>query len=325
MSLILSNEGVTVHPIVVPTKFSLKSFNFYLVEQADSLTLIDGGIPTDECWEYLENVLAKNDLHVSDITQVLLTHNHEDHVGIINRITDIKDVPVYAHADSIYRLKRDKDYFALRIDFFKQLYEEMDCGDFGTRQIEKITKLMSRNEKNTVRSDIIPIAENDIISGLKVFETPGHSPDHIVFFDEQKKELFGGDHLVSHISSNAIVEPDRDGRRIQTLSQYVQSLQKCSNFEINLVYPGHGELIRNSRELFNYRLERIHLKSDQVLTFIKEGYNTGKELAQVFYKEKYKSEFALVMSEIVGHLDYLESNHKVEKVKKKGVWHYKAS
>ena len=324
MFLIRSDAEVTVHPIIVPTKFSLKSFNFYLVEQANSLTLIDGGIQTEECWDSFNKALSENGYNVSDLTKILLTHNHEDHIGIVNRITALKDVPVYAHKDSIYRLKRDKEYFALRVEFFKKLYEEMDCGDFGKRQVDRLTKLLSRNEKNIFQSDIIPIAESDVISGLTVFETPGHSPDHIVFLEEQRKVLFGGDHLVGHISSNAIVEPDRAGRRIQTLSQYIHSLQKCSNLKIDLVYPGHGELIRNPSELFSYRIERIHQKSFQMSNCIKEGYTTGNQLAQVFYKDKYKSEFALVMSEIIGHLDYLEVNAKVEKVQKNGVWHYNA-
>lgn len=322
MYLIQSNDGFTIHPIIVPTKYSLKSFNFYLLKEPNSLTLIDAGIDTDECWEYLNKALSENGFSVQDLTRILLTHNHEDHVGIINRITAIKDVPIYAHSDSIYRLKRDKEYFVLRVEFYQQLYKEMGCGDFGARQIEKLIKLMKKNENNVIQSDITPIKELDKISGLTVFETPGHSPDHIVFLDEQRKRLFSGDHLVGHISSNAIVEPDRNGRRIQTLRQYVHSLQKCSNLDIEIVYPGHGELIENPKELFNYRIDRIHQKSNQILALIKDRFTTGSQLAQAFYKDKYNSEFALVMSEIIGHMDYLESNNKVIKEKKDGVWHY---
>ena len=322
MYLIHSNDAVTIHPIVIPTKYSLKSFNFYILEHGNSLTLIDAGIDTEECWQVFTDTLAENGFSVSDLTEILLTHNHEDHIGIVNRITAIKDVPIYAHRDSIYRLKRDKDYFALRVEFFHKLYEKMGCGEFGARQIEKLTKVMKKKVNSIVQSEIITIKESDIISGLKVYETPGHSPDHIVFFDEQRKRLFGGDHLVGHISSNAIVEPDREGGRIQTLSQYVHSLQKCSELDIEVVYPGHGEFIETPKELFNHRVERIHQKSNQILALIKDGHSTGNQLAQVFYRDKYNSEFALVMSEIIGHLDYLELNNKVMKVNKDGVWQY---
>ncbi|WP_260842610.1 hypothetical protein [Siminovitchia fortis] len=30
------------------------------------------------------------------------------------------------------------------------------------------------------------------------------------------------------------------------------------------------------------------------------------EVAQAYYKEKYVKQFSLVMSEVIGHLDYLE-------------------
>lgn len=317
-----SNEGVALHPIIVPTKYSLKSFNFYLLEQPNSLTLIDAGIDTDECWEYLNGKLAENGFGVQDLTRIILTHNHEDHVGIVNRITAIKDVPIYAHADSIYRLKRDPDYFLVRKEFFKQLYQEMGCGEFGERQIKRLSKIMKEKENCIIQGDIVPIMEPDIISGLQVIETPGHSPDHVVLLDTQRKWLFSGDHLVKHISSNAIVEPDREGNRIFTLQQYVHSLQKCLELDMMTVYPGHGQIIENPKELLKYRLERIQQKSIKIMSLISEGNQTASEIAQTFYKEKYHSEFSLVMSEIIGHLDYLELNNKVEKIQKNGVWQY---
>ncbi|MEH6940244.1 MBL fold metallo-hydrolase [Bacillus sp. JJ722] len=317
-------EDVVIHPIIVPTKYSLKSFNFYLIEDQNDLTLIDAGINTDECWEYFNNTLTKNGFNIRDLTRIILTHNHEDHVGLVNRITAVKDLPIYAHEESIIRLKRDRDYFSLRIEFFDQLYREMGCGESGIQYIEKLRKVKNEKENHVLQGDIIPIAEGDIISGLQVIETPGHSPDHVVLLHPQSKILFGGDHLVGHISSNAIVEPDRIGNRMLTLKAYLKSLQKCLDFDIKTVYSGHGEEINNPQELIKHRIDRIHQKSNKILNLIKEGLPTASQIAQAFYKGKYRTEFSLVMSEIIGHIDYLELLNKVNKEKKDGVWHYSA-
>lgn len=320
--MIHSKEDIVVHPIVIPTKWGLKSFNFYLLEQPNSLMLIDAGIDTDSCWELFNETLAKNGFSLLDITHILLTHNHEDHVGLVNRIIEKKDIPIYAHEESIYRLKRDPDYFSLRIQFFQQLYKEMGCGEAGEQQIKKLKRAMVKGFQNRIQANILSIKESDVISSLQVIETPGHSSDHVVFLEPSNKILFSGDHLVSHISSNAIIEPDRSGNRLNTVSDYLQSLNKCLNYDFELVYSGHGDVIEQPKQLLQHRIDRIHQKSNTFLSIIKEGHTTASQLAQFYYKEKYKNEFSLVMSEIIGHLDFLEWGNKIKKEKRDGVWYY---
>jgi glyoxylase-like metal-dependent hydrolase (beta-lactamase superfamily II) len=322
--LTILKEGSSVYPIVVPTKYSLRTFNFYLLQEGDSLSLIDAGINSEECWESFMQTMAENRFTLDDLTRIIITHNHEDHVGLINRISSIKEIPLYAHKESIHRLKRDPEFFSLRIQFFNQLYQEMGCGAAGEKQVQKLKEAARNNEKNKIRANILPLTDSDMIAGLQVIETPGHSPDHLVFFDAQRKWLFAGDHLISHISSNALIEPDRNGRRILTLLQYIDSLKKCATLDIETLYPGHGELVYNHRELITTRLHRIDQKAEKILHLIQNGISTASQLALTYYKDKYQSQFALVMSEIIGHLDYLEILHKIEKEIKNGVWHYYA-
>jgi glyoxylase-like metal-dependent hydrolase (beta-lactamase superfamily II) len=320
--LMMTKEGCSIYPIMVPAKYVLKTFNFYLVREAGSLSLIDAGMDSEECWEHFMKAMAENGFALWDLDRIIVTHNHEDHIGLINRISSIKEVPVYAHRKSIRRMKRDKEFFSLRAEFFRQLYQEMGCGAAGEQQVQKLQEAVKKNEKYKIRADIMPLTESDTVAGLQVIETPGHSPDHIVFLDKQRKQLFGGDHLIGHISSNAIVEPDEEGKRIRTLVEYVDSLKKCSTLDVETVFPGHGDLIHNLGELIKRRLERIHRKSENILQSIESGISTADQLAQTYYKNKYQSEFSLVMSEIIGQLDLLESLNKVQKEKKEGVWHY---
>lgn len=286
------------------------------------MSLIDAGINTEECWDAFISTMAENGFALQDLDRIILTHNHEDHIGLVNRISSVKDIPVYAHVESIYRLKRDKDFFALRVEFFRKLYREMGCGNAGEKQVEKLKAAVKRNEKDKIKAEIISLAESDTIAGLQVVETPGHSPDHVVFLDAERKQLFGGDHLIGHISSNAIVEPDREGKRILTLAQYIQSLEKCSGLDLETIFPGHGNFVYNHRELINHRLEKIHQKSERLLELIESGKSTAAQLAQAYYKDKYESQFSLVMSEIIGQLDWLETKMKIQKEQKDGVWQY---
>lgn len=107
-----------MYPIMVPTPRSLRTFNFYLLQEAGSLTLIDAGVNSEECWRAFLTTMAVNQFAIQDLDRIILTHSHQDHIGIINRITFNHDIPIYAHHESLHRLKRNSDYLKVRIQFF---------------------------------------------------------------------------------------------------------------------------------------------------------------------------------------------------------------
>jgi glyoxylase-like metal-dependent hydrolase (beta-lactamase superfamily II) len=312
---------MVVHPIIVPTRSSLKSINLYILEDKGTLSLIDTGFNNDKCLNYLLNALYMNEFSLQDLDQIIVTHNHEDHVGLVDRIVSSHNIPVYAPEKSINRLKRDREFFEMRIEFFRSLYKEMGCGDQGAQQIEKLKAALQNHEEKKVQSDISPIKEGSFLS-LEPIKTPGHSPDHMVFYNRNNKWLFGGDLLIKHISSNALVEPNREGNRILTLLEHEGSLKKCLELDLEVVYPGHGDVINNPKELITKRLASIKRKADKILLKIEEGLETGSQLALAMYGDKYESQFSLVMSEIIGHLDYLEAHENVRKEQQNGIWHY---
>ncbi|WP_261131593.1 MBL fold metallo-hydrolase [Bacillus sp. Marseille-Q3570] len=318
----IQDNGRTVHPIMVPTSSDLGSFNFYLVEEEGSLSLIDAGINTGKCWEAFHESIRCKDFSFEDLDRIIITHNHEDHIGLVDRIVAERNIPVYVPEKAIHRLKRDKDFFRMRIEFFARLYKEMGCGEAGEKQIQKLDDAFENHGKKRIQAELTPIG-NETIAGLEPIPTPGHSPDHMVFLDREREWLFGGDLLIDHISSNALVEPDREGNRIKTVLELEKSLKELREFNIQVVFPGHGELIENPKDLIEIRLDGIKRKADKVLDHVKNGVETASELGQTMYRSKYVSQFSLVMSEVIGHLDYLEAHEKVTKETKDGVWHYK--
>ncbi|MDQ7863591.1 MBL fold metallo-hydrolase [Peribacillus frigoritolerans] len=87
-----TNTTFKIYPIIAPSALSLKSINFYLVKQDESLTLVDAGMNDDVCWNALQQTLNANGFTVGDITEILLTHHHGDHVGLVNRITELHPI-----------------------------------------------------------------------------------------------------------------------------------------------------------------------------------------------------------------------------------------
>ncbi|MBK5481509.1 MBL fold metallo-hydrolase [Peribacillus sp. TH16] len=316
-----TNTLLEIYPIMAQSALSLKSINFYLVKQDESLTLVDAGMNDDVCWNALQNTLKENGFTIKDITEILLTHHHGDHVGLVNRITALHPIPVYAHSKSVPRLKRDPDFLSMRIEFYKQLYLQMGCGELGDKQVAYLFNAVDNNKDQRLNCDIIEITEKKWLN-FEVIEFPGHAPDQIAFLDQKEKRLLAGDLLIEHISSNALIEPDENGNRMLTLVDHIDSLKRCLSLQINLILPGHGNIIEHPGSLIEKRLNSIESKSQKILALIESGILTGNELAKTFYKEKYVKEFPLVMSEIIGHLDYLEYQEKINKEIIKNVVHY---
>ena len=74
------------------------------------------------------------------------------------------------------------------------------------------------NAKQKIDVDLqtIPTQYED----FEVVTFPGHAPDQVGFYLREQQILFGGDLLIEHISSNALVEPDQQGNRLLTLIEH---------------------------------------------------------------------------------------------------------
>lgn len=105
----------------------------------------------------------------------------------------------------------------------------------------------------------------------------------------------------------------------------MQSLEKCSALNVELIFSGHGMTIENPVDLLKERIKEIDEKANKYISIIKSGISTASGIAQLRYKEKYEKQFFNIMSEIIGYLDYLEIQGEINKEMEKGIWHYYCS
>lgn len=317
-----SYESPIVFPVIVPTSSELRSYNFYIVKRGTSIVLVDTGTSTESSWCRLMEVLNQNQLRIYDINKIILTHSHADHIGLVNRIQSMVKIPVYAHEKAIPRLRRDTAFLQKRIAFFETLYAEMGDEQSGLKQVEKLKKAMKENTGQKIDVAIRTIKEGDDIAGFQVIELPGHADDHIALYDRQIGLLFAGDHLLFHLSSNALIEPDQNGQVIASLQQYEASLKKLRNFSLSVVYPGHGPFIDSPHTVIESRLKRIEQKGVKIKQLIDHCPCTAAQICRKLYTRKYDRLFPLVMSEVIGHLNRLEGLGIITREKRDGKWYF---
>lgn len=313
---------VKVFPVFIPTKSPLKSYNFYIVKNEGYLFLVDAGVDTDECWEAFNEVLVEIGFSLQDIDFIVLTHHHADHIGLVNRIRERLTIPVYAHQKALLRLRRDMDFLAKRIGFFDVLYREHGCCAAGERQVDRLKNSFVENKAQAITKLVYVLQVDDIIGGLQVVELPGHAPDQIGLLHTSSGSFFVGDHVIDHLSTNALVDMGESGEEIPALLHYEQSLKRCLDYPIKRMYSGHGIVIENALQIIADKLKRIEKKSEKVLQYTEQE-STAAEIAKRMYKVYYEQIFSLVMSEVIGHCNRLVANGKLEKVHKKGFIYYR--
>ena len=92
----IESRQMTVTTIALPVPFAVRAVNCYLLE-GDPLTLIDPGADWPETLVELEASLSARGLRLEDVEQIILTHQHYDHVGLAHTVRERSGATVVAH------------------------------------------------------------------------------------------------------------------------------------------------------------------------------------------------------------------------------------
>jgi glyoxylase-like metal-dependent hydrolase (beta-lactamase superfamily II) len=97
---------------------------------------------------------------------------------------------------------------------------------------------------------------------LRAVHTPGHAPDHLCYYLEEERALFTGDVV---LGAGTTVIPDDTG----DLSEYMDSLRRLLELDLETIYPAHGPVIRNPREKIGEYIAHRELRERQVIEALK--------------------------------------------------------
>ena len=140
---------------------------------------------------------------------------------------------------------------------------------------------------------------------IEVVHTPGHASNHLCFILKEEKLIFTGDHIMN--GSTVVIGPP-DGN----MKQYIQSLEKLKDYDIEKIAPGHGELLENPHEvadwIINHRLER-EKKVFQALQEATKG--TPDTLVEKVYDDVDSSLFPIAKASLLAHLIKLEEDELI--------------
>jgi glyoxylase-like metal-dependent hydrolase (beta-lactamase superfamily II) len=202
--------------------------NTYILVDEDGLTVIDAGMPGSE--KKILAYLVKLGKNASDVKRIVLTHSDIDHVGGLAALAGESGARTYAsqiEAEAIATGKPSRQIqasgFSIRRFLFALLSPLFKAKPF------QVDEMLTEGQT-------LPV-----LGGLRVVETPGHTPGHISLYAEKATVLFCGDSMVSD-------EDGLHGSRPEATwdaDQARKSVRKQTDLGASIVCTGHGPVIRD--------------------------------------------------------------------------------
>ncbi|KAF9009534.1 lactamase [Cyathus striatus] len=304
-----------------PGKFTLQGTNTYIIGKQNPHILIDTGEGLEEYIPVLESALREiappTNSTQPDVSDIIISHWHHDHVGGLPTVlTLLHKLWKERNGDAPYSPPRLHKYpipQGTKIESINNHHAFPSIIDSLPHELYTPASTGAFHDLH----DSQPIGS----SSLQVLHTPGHTVDSICLHIPDDRALYTADTVLGQ--GTAVFED---------LSTYMNSLNKMLNFSSPSspsgesyvqVYPAHGPIIPNGKEIIamyiKHRLEREAqvlqvLKTEALVEDEAEGYWTTWTIVKKLYAAYPESLWLPAARGIDLHLRKLEVDGLVKQV-----------
>jgi len=294
----------------------LKAVNSYIIKADGRSLIIDTGMNREECLTVLSAGLKELDV---DLTKAdfFITHMHADHSGLISTLA--------AETSTIYFGETDapSGAMAAKHNYFEQIPQIARMQGFPEDELQKAIK-NHPGYKYSARGhlEFHFVRDGDIISvgdySFKCIATPGHTNGHMCLYEPYKKILVAGDHILIDITPNISLWSEGDEN---PLGDYLASLDKVYDLDVELVLPGHRRRFENHKQRIDELKKHHETRANEVLSILKQGSQHAYQVAsQMTWDMSYEhwhefppSQKWFATGEALAHLKYLEEEGEIRR------------
>ncbi len=208
---------------LLPGVFQIRGLlgsNVYLIQEPEGLALVDAGWPIDR--PAISRALRSLG-GTADLKLAVVTHYHGDHMGSIRKLKRMGELEsAVGEADADFVSGR-RPYERFEIAPSRRVFYSVLYPFFRYRPFEADRALAEGDEV-------------DLLGGLRVIHTPGHTVGSICLYSREKGILFSGDLIRNE---NGVLEgpppqftPDPEAA--------AGSLRRVAELDFDILLPGHG-------------------------------------------------------------------------------------
>lgn len=230
----LDSLGPGVHGVRVPMPAGGLPYSLaYLLEDADGgVHVIDPGSPDPGTVPLLSAALDTIGRRPGDVRSILLTHLHADHGGAAGALRALTGAPILMH-------ERERDALLVAGSCPTDTTPVATLRDWAVPADRRDELLAVRRLPAAgVALPDATVADGELLDipgrRVRVLWTPGHTPGHLCFDDEEDGLLFTGDHVLPTINPGLGL----GGAADDPIGDYLRSLRRVAERD-RVALPGH--------------------------------------------------------------------------------------
>ena len=214
--------------------------NWFLIGDGNHITVVDAGAPGYR--RQLAGGCAELGRTEADVSAVVLTHAHSDHVGVAEMLRTELRVPVWIHegdrdlATTGKAMGKNEGSILPYLRYGAAWKLLLELGRNGAMKPKPIKEVRTFSDGEQL----------DLPGGLRVVHTPGHTQGHCVLVSETAGVCFVGDAICSYNPLTGERGPQLLPRSLTNdVAQATASLDRLSGLGVESLLPGHGDPIES--------------------------------------------------------------------------------
>ncbi len=255
-------------------KTPLKATNSYFIPGNDRNLLIDTGFNHEMCRDAMTAALAALRVDMAR-TDLFITHLHSDHAGLSQFCARPGTRIFMSEADGrVVAGGRESDFW----ESFKQFYRftGLEAGGYVT----SVAQHPGYSFAPPASDAIVFVRDGHVFDvggfSLRCVLAKGHTRGHFCLYDEAKKILFSGDHILGSITPNiTLMAFDHDA-----LEEFLASLDIVDALDVDIAFPGHRRAVEDVRGRIAQLREHHRTRLDEVLEITGTGRVSSVDVAK---------------------------------------------
>lgn len=201
---------------------------------------------------------------------------------------------------------------AARIAVIALTHSHADHRPLAARLAEQTGATVRCFDPSAGEEHAVSLADSDVVGSgdtqLIAVHTPGHTRDHLCFFDAASRTLYTGDHVLNGTTS-VVIPGDGD------MSDYIRSLRRIQSLDPATIFPGHGERVDDAAGLIaEYIAHRLERESQVLAAAQGRPAFIPMDLVPTLYAGYPEAVYPLAAMTVQSHLEKLVRDGRVDEV-----------